>query len=257
MRKIFFIVILIFLVTSACSLGALPTDSIPIAPTVTSGFVVPVATALVTDTPPPGKPSPNPNDRCNNPYYPVVNGATWTYQIQAQQDAPTLATHSISAVDNGSFTLTVRGGESVFTLDGACGEDGVILLDVPGVSATYSGEGGGSTLSTTNDDGVTVPDDIQVGDDWAQTISVVGSSGGEVTLSATIETTYKALGYESVTVPAGTFYALKVEQNGSMTIHGSPSFETHGFIWYAAGIGTVKAGLEGTYISELVSYQIP
>ncbi len=257
MRKIFFMLTLIFLTTSACSLGALPTDSIPITPTPTAGFVVPVATALVTNTPLAIEPSPNPNNRCNNPYYPVVDGATWTYQISVQQDAPTLATHSMTVVDDGSFTLTVQDAESVFTIDGACGEDGVILLDVPGVSATYSDESGGSTLSTTNDDGVTVPDDIQVGDDWSQTISVVGSSGSEVTLSATIETTYKALGYESVTVPAGTFYALKVEQNGSMTIHGSPPFETHGFLWYAQGIGIVKSGLEGTYISELVSYNIP
>lgn len=257
MKKMMAFWLLVFLVTSACSLGALPPDSIPMPPTATSGFAVPVVTAVITETPTPQAAPLNPKDRCNNPYYPVVDGATWTYQIQVQQETPTTATYSMSVVDDGSFTLTVRDVESVFTLDGTCGEDGVILLDVPGVSATYSGEGGGSSLYTTNDDGVTVPNDIQVGDDWSQTISVVGNSDGETTLSATIETTYKALGYEIITVPAGTFYALKVEQNGSMTIHGSPPFDTHGFLWYAQGVGTVKSGLEGTYISELVSYSIP
>jgi hypothetical protein len=163
----------------------------------------------------------------------------------------------MAVVDACSFTLTVQDDTSTFTIDATCGNDGVILLNVPGVSATYSGEGGDSTLSTTNDDGVTVPDDILVGDDWSQAISVVGRSDGEVTLSATIETTYKALGYETVTVPAGTYYALKVEQNGSMTIAGSPAFETHGFIWYADDVGTVKSGLDGTYTSELASYSIP
>lgn len=199
----------------------------------------------------------NSNDPCNNNYYPVVDGATWTYQISVQEEAPITATHSMTLVDDGSFTLTVRSDESTFTLDGTCGDDGVILLNVPGVSATYSSEDGGSTLSTTNVDGVTVPDDIQIGDDWSQTISVVGSSGSEVTLSATIEGTYKALGYETVTVPAGTFYALKIEENGSLSMGGENTFDTHGFIWYAEGVGTVKSGLDGTYTSELVSYNIP
>lgn len=251
-KKIISLTVVLFLL-SAC--GA--PDTIPSIPTATPALDFGITVTQHPDTPEAGNPPTHPNDPCNNPYYPIVNGAQWTYQITVQNDAPTMATHSMTVVDDGSFTLTVRGAESVYTMDGTCGEDGVILLDVPGVSATYSDENGGSTLSTTNDDGVTVPDDIQAGDDWSQTISVVGSSDGDVTLSATIKTTYKALGYESVTVPAGTFNALKVEQNGSMTIHGTPPFETHGFFWYAQGIGVVKSGLDGTYTSELVSYSIP
>ncbi|MCU0484938.1 MAG: hypothetical protein MUC85_02390 [Anaerolineales bacterium] len=218
----------------------------------------------VTEVPPTQTPTPQPsiskNDVCGNQFYPIVDGASWTYSITAQDNPPTLATHSIATVNDGSFTLTVQGMDAngIFTMDGTCGDDGIILMNVPGISATYSSDGGGSTLSTTNDDGMTIPDDIQVGDDWLQKISVVGSSeDGQVNLSATIETTYKAVGYETVTVPAGTFYALKVEQTGSMTMGGTPAFETHGFTWYAQGIGTVKSGLDGTYTSELVSYTIP
>ncbi|PWH17206.1 MAG: hypothetical protein DDG60_02890 [Anaerolineae bacterium] len=256
MRKIL-TTLVVAILTIACSLATIPPDTLPIQPTATSGWIVEANVTQIPDTPLPVEPSPNPNDRCNNPYYPVVNGATWTYQIWLQQEAPTLETYSMSVLDDGTFTLTIQKAESVFAMDGACRDDGVILLDVPGVSATYADGSGSSTLSTTNDDGVTVPDDIQVGDEWSQTISVVASSEGAETLSATMEATYKALGYETVTVPAGTFYALKVEQNGSMTIHGSPPFDTHGFLWYAQGVGTVKSGLEGTYISELVSYSIP
>lgn len=247
--------VILFVVTILVA-GCGPRTSIPARPTPT---VFGESKENVTQNPSlnQGNDQAGSNDPCNNDYYPVVNGATWTYQITVQENAPATATHSMAVVEDGSFTLTVQGDDSTFTLEGTCGDDGVILMNVPGVSATYSGEAGGSTLSTTNDDGVTVPDDIQVDDDWSQTISVVGSSGNEVTLSATIETAYKALGYETVTVPAGTFNALKVEQNGSMIITGSPAFETHGFIWYADGIGTVKSGLDGTYTSELVSYNIP
>lgn len=247
------LLVIVLVLNSAC--GA--PDTILAIPTATQSLDFEISATQNPVATPETAYQPNPNDACNNQYYPIVNGAQWTYQITIQNGAPTTATHSMAVVDDGSFTLTVQDAESIFTLDGTCGDDGVILLNVPGVSVTYSDESGGSTLSTTNDDGVTVPDDIQVGDDWSQTISVVGSSGGEVTLSATIETTYKAIGYETLTVPAGTFNALKVEQNGSMTMQGAPAFETHGFIWYAAGIGTVKSGLDGTYTSELVSYSIP
>ena len=251
-KKITILTTVLFLL-SAC--GA--PDTIPAIPTATQSLDFGISATQNPVATPETAYQPNPNDPCNNQYYPIVNGATWTYQTTVQSNTPTVATHAMSVVDDGSFTVTVQHADSVFTMDGTCGDDGVILMDVPGVSATYSGEGSGSTLSTTNDDGVTVPDDIQVSDDWSQTISVVGSSDGEVTLSATIETTYKALGYEIVTVPAGTFNALKVEQNGSMTITGAPALETHGFIWYAAGVGMVKSGLDGTYTIELVSYSIP
>lgn len=253
MKKIVAVVLVLTVLLSAC--GA--PDTIPAIPTATQQLDLGISATQNPATPETVYQPNNPNDPCNNQYYPIVNGAQWTYRTTSQNDAPTTATHSMTVVDAGSFTLTVQGADSVFTMDGTCGDDGVILLNVPGVSATYSGDSGGSTLSTTNDDGVTVPSDIQIGDDWSQTISVTGSSDGQVTLSATIETTYKALGYESVTVPAGTFYALKVEQTGSMTIHGSPAFDTHGIIWYAEGVGTVKSGLDGTYTSELVSYNIP
>lgn len=244
------------IVAAAFSLAACNLPAPETTPTPTAGFNVPVSVTEIPATPTLPPPPVLQNDRCGNPYYPIVDGATWTYTITTDGSVTT-ATHTMDVVDDGSFTLTVRDGDSVFTLDGTCGDDGVILLDVPGVSATYSDSEGGSTLSTTNDDGVTVPDDVQVGDDWSQTTSVVGSSGGEVTLSATITTSYKALGYEIVTVPAGTFNALKVEQTGSLTIQGSPAFDTHGFIWYAQGVGVVKSGLEGTYMAELVSYNIP
>ena len=241
---------LLALILSSCNL-----PNATVTPTPMGEWQVTVTEIPATETP--NQPVVSAKHKCGNPFYPIVDGASWTYSITAQENAPTTATHSISVVDDGSFTLTVQGDNSIFTLDGSCGDDGIILLDVPGVSATYSGDGSGSTLSTTNDDGVTVPDDIQVGDEWSQTISVVGGSDGQLTLSATIETSYKALGYETVTVPAGTFYALKVEQNGSMTMNGTSAFETHGFIWYAQGIGTVKSGLDDTYTSELVTYSIP
>ncbi len=272
MRNILYFSIVIVLLLSGCARSnqapaPLVTDSIPAPAALPTATPEPSAipteipqaqvTAVTESAPPPADPPQvSPNDECDNPYYPVVNGASWEYNISTG----TQATHSMAVGEDKTFTLTVQGGDSTFTLRGQCTEDGIILMDVPGVSSTYSDNesGGGSTLTTDNVEGVTLPNDVQVGDDWSQKISVTGASGdGEVTLSATIETNYTALGYEQVTVPAGTFYALKVEQNGTMTMNNAGGFDTHGFIWYAQGVGTVKSGLDGTYTAELTAYNIP
>jgi len=58
-----------------------------------------------------------------------------------------------------------------------------------------------------------------------------------------------------VTVPAGTFYALKINQSSNMG-SGTPTEQT---LWYVQGIGVVKTliALEQPLSTELVSYNIP
>lgn len=270
MRKILFLIFILTTFISGCARSnqapaPVATDSAPAnksipalaLPTETPTQIPQVQITAVTQSAPTSESPPplSPNDECDNPFYPVVNGAAWEYAISTG----TQATHTMAISEDKVFTLTVKGDDSTFTLKGQCTKDGIILMDVPGVSSTYSdSERRGSTLTTQNVQGVILPNDVQAGDDWTQIISITGaSSDGEVTLSATIKTSYTALGYEQVTVPAGTFYALKVEQNGTMTMNNTGSFDTHGFIWYAQGVGTVKSGLDGTYTSELTAYNIP
>lgn len=193
------------------------------------------------------------NDECDNPYFPVVNGASWQYNLST--GISTL--HSMTTGSDKTFTITVESEKNEFTLDGSCTDDGIILLDVPGISSTYSGEDGSSTLTTTNDDGVTLPNDVQIGDDWSQTISVTGSSDGNVTLSAQIDSDYKAIGYEIVSTPLGPINALKVENTGSLSMRGEAVMDTHGFIWYGQGIGVVKNTVDDTFEAILDTYNIP
>ena len=196
---------------------------------------------------------PGANDVCDNIYYPIVNGASWTYDLSVGGQA----THTISVNPDRSFTINIQSKDSTVAMDGRCSDEGIVLLDVPGVSTVYNDGEGGSTLTTNAVDGVTLPNDIQLGDDWSQSISVTGKSNdGETTLSAQIDTTYTALAYEQVDTPAGSFYALKVEQAGKMTMDGN-SFDTHGYIWYVQGVGPVKSGIDGTNSAQLAAYSIP
>lgn len=265
MRKITSIIILLVVFLGGCNTPTQMSDqgtaaTQPDSPTAAPTHVeFPV---FVTENPAPTLQAvpDNPNDVCENPYYPVVNGAQWTTRSTIASDGSiSISTQSMEVYEDKSFTLTMTGNSSTFKLDGRCTDDGIILMDVPGISGTFSStDGDGSTMTTENVDGVTLPNDVQIGDDWSQEISLVAkSNSGDTVLSATIETSYVALGYETVTVPAGAFYALKVEQTGSMTMGGGEPFLSHGFIWYAQGIGTVKSGLDGTFMAELTQYSIP
>jgi hypothetical protein len=150
-----------------------------------------------------------------------------------------------------TFTVTVQSGDDTFISEGQCTKAGIVLLDSSIASFNYSGEQGNPLLAIQNVEGVTLPNDVKVGDDWSQTLTV---SGGNV--EGTIETTYNAVGHETVNVPAGTFNALKVEQNGSIQMAGHTS-KSHAFFWYAQNVGVIKSVIDGVVSSELLAYNFP
>ena len=95
--------------------------------------------------------------------------------------------------------------------------------------------------------------------------------GNEAATQGTAVYTFEALSEESVTVPAGTFTAMKVKTDIALdvqiTFQGNTIPSTsdfHMLIWWAPGVGLVKtetnAELSGTGYSETIelqSYNIP
>lgn len=251
MQKIFLVIVVLTVILSACapkSIAPLPVGVIQT--TGDSGSLV-INSTESAPTPASGGVAIE-NDECDNPYYPVVNGAWWQYSITTGASP----IHTMSASADKTFTITIDGGQDIFTIDGSCTDAGIILLEVPGISSTYKGEGGGSTLTTINDDGVTLPNDVQVGDDWSQSISVNADAGAGA-LSAHIETNYKAIGFEVISTPIGPINALKVEQTGTLNMGGEIALDIHGYIWYGQGIGVVKNTVDGSFEATLATYNIP
>jgi hypothetical protein len=245
-KRLIFLVVVQILVS-----GCGPQTSIPANATEQPSLNMPVNVTQNPATEVPAPSGSNENDQCGNPYYPVVNGAEWTYTGPTGQ-----FTHSLATGDNGAFTDTVKSGENTFVIQGLCLEGGDInLLDVPGNSLSYSGGTGKSTMTTTKNEGVTLSGDIQQGDDWSQTIGVEVSAGNKK-MDFTIDSTFTAVGYETVTVPAGTFNALKVEESSDM---GGPE-PTIINLWYVQNVGSIKTEIkmgDQTLVNELVSYNIP
>ena len=208
---------------------------------------------------------------CDNPYLPVVAGATWNYNLTGT--VSDTFTHTILSVESDSFIEQDQFGTGVTRQGQWQCENGNLTALNPtgGSSATVSTEGVSVQFETTAFSGITMPATINPGDTWSQSLTLEGTqtiAGTSYAASNEFTNDCTAIGNESVTVPAGTFDALRVECQTNMNISvaldpnnpiSSPLSSTN-ISWYAEDIGMVKtsttgAGIESTI--ELVSYNIP
>ncbi|HET9911432.1 MAG TPA: hypothetical protein VFQ13_06040 [Anaerolineales bacterium] len=208
---------------------------------------------------------------CDNPYLPIVLGATWNYKLTGP--LPDTFTHTILSMESNSFVEQDVFNAGV-TRQGTwnCENGNLIALDPPGgASANVSTENNVAVDFETKDlSGVTLPAAINVGDTWSQSLTLEGTqtiNGTAYPASNQLTSNCKAIGLESVTVEAGTFDALRVECQTTMKLSlklgDTPTENTinlTGTNWYVRDVGLVKTltigfGVDSTV--ELLSYNIP
>jgi len=210
---------------------------------------------------------------CDNPLYPVVGGATWQYVGANSNSGSFSFVHTFVEIHSDGFTE-----QDVW--DSGLVRSGQWSCQAGNLKAHELGSGAGtvSTASTNfvagsaTSEGVTLPATVYVGDTWTQIIDISGhmempdNTSAEARNQATQNCT--ALGQESVSVPAGTFEAMKIECRVEMTITISlrgldvppTTIASTSTLWYAQGVGLVKsesASEFGTSTLELQSYNIP
>jgi hypothetical protein len=212
---------------------------------------------------------------CANDYYPVIQGATWSYKSTGSPAGDYKFTDTISFVKSEGFTLASDFGELTRTQDWSCTEDGLTALQLAGTSAaTLSSQDLNFTLDIKKVEGVTYPIEMNPGDVWQHLLEFEGKmeiAGAPATAVGNAQTAFKVLGSETVTVPAGTFQTVKVQtdtnivftiqvQGISVPVSSSGTYS----YWYAKGVGWVKAEGQGnitgksfTETIELQSYNIP
>lgn len=207
---------------------------------------------------------------CDNPYMPVILGATWNYSINGP--VPDTYVHSILSIEADGFSEQDVFGTGV-TRQGQwkCENGNLVALNpTGGGSASVNAEGTSVDFQTTALEGVTLPASLNPGDSWSQSLTLEGTqtiNGESFPVSNQVTQACTAVGNESVTVPAGTFDAMrvdcKVDMNITIDMSGSP-FTTpialNNTNWYALKVGLVKtvstgSGLDST--TELTSYLIP
>ena len=139
---------------------------------------------------------------------------------------------------------------------------------------TLNAQGIALDLEINNVSGLTFPKEVAAGDQWQHNLDFYGQvemSGQSGDAQGTAVTRFTAIGAETVTVPAGTFEAMKIQVEPTLDINvGYGGFSlpvtvggTYTY-WFVQDIGWVKASGTGNFAGqslsetiELQSYHIP
>lgn len=198
----------------------------------------------------------------DNAYYPVAEGATWTY---SGSDG-TGFTQSIVAVSADSFTVSMdmdmEGMDGPMEMEFLCDENGILSF-----ANMQSMMPEGVEVEMVSVDGITYPTDWVVGAEWNSEIVMrmeMTMEGMAATSTMTMATDSVILPSESVTVPAGTFDALRVSGDSTVTTITAMmgmevpfSISTKSDTWLAEGVGMVRTLSDDGTTLELVSYSLP
>lgn len=215
-------------------------------------------------------PGPGAKGACANPYMPVLNGATWTYTVTTNVTGPSTSSSAITAVAADSFTLAVKSPQVSWTETWSCNQNGLLQLQNNGgaTGAALAGPDGTVTVTTKSNQGVTVPVAIRPGDTWTQTTVFSMSSSAGVSGTSSTTWTFKAVGTATVTVPAGTFEAMRVDSTAVSAFTFADgkvlNSTSTGSAWWVKSKGMVKgttttnvAATDVSYEQDLQSFQIP
>jgi hypothetical protein len=270
--KTIFSLMLIIIFVTACS----STRPEPPTATATSTTEEPQTTATEPPVPSEGSGMPVAGEGlCANAYYPVREGSTWSYKSTGGPAGEYSFTDTITSVRDDGFTLSTEIGDLTRTQEWTCTAEGLAALQLGGApTAMLNAQNIQLNLDVTNSSGVAFPSQINPGDQWQQDLDVEGNASvanEEAEATGNVQMNFSAVGNESVTVPAGTFDALRLEVGVNLNINASyegitlpVTFSGDYTYWFAEGVGWVKATGAGNVLgasfsetTELQSYSVP
>ncbi len=197
-------------------------------------------------------------------FYPVVLGATWTYDMQGEQ-----FTQTIVDVTPDGYTIEANVADQVVSMDFICQDDGIVQLGMPGLGDM----GVAMDIEILELEGVQFPARFAPGETWTYKMTMamkmsmeMEGMGNMVVDSTSVTSADNRFGDpETVTVPAGTFTALPMysDSNVSLTMSmmgmtlPATDVASTSTTWYVEGVGMVRQESDGSSVMELVSYSIP
>lgn len=213
---------------------------------------------------------------CNNPLYPIRQGASWAYLNSGGPNGTYAYGETISAVRADGFTITSQIANFTRTQEWACETNGLKALELGGgTTANITSQGMTAEFTTSDITGISLPLTISSGQQWQYSLNLQGTipmpTGEHVQSNGTYSTTMQEIGTESVTVPAGTFDAIKIQASSTVEIlvpFGNEQvpmkYSGTSITWYAPGVGFVKSienwdlgSAPYTATTELQTYVIP
>ncbi|HET6596886.1 MAG TPA: hypothetical protein VFG81_14775 [Anaerolineales bacterium] len=261
--------LLITLFLAACSASPVPPTNTQPTEATQNAATEPASEGLASNTPAAEQ------SLCTNVYYPVQQGATWTYKSTGGPAGEYSFIDTINAVRADGFTLSTQIGDLTRTQEWTCTPEGLAALQLGGApAAMLNSQNIELHLDIDNATGLTFPRQISPGSQWQQNMDVTGNVTAfneQAEATGNVQMSFNAVGNESVTVPAGTFEALKVEVDVTLNVNATyegitlpVSFTGDYTYWFAPNVGWVKASGTGSVLgnsftdtTELQSYNIP
>ena len=210
---------------------------------------------------PPPQSSGGGEGECSNDYFPADEGSTWEYTSELGGAGAQERTLTITSTSEDGFTVAIGlAGGATFVIEWSCGNGDLTQL-TPTASLYVSG--GSSTVTNINHSGVTLPADLDAKPSWKESGEWSAGSGG-TTITGGYSSSNTAVGTEVVTVPLGTFEAMRVEATAEGTLNGEATPPCQITQWWAKDTGLVRqettcpvGGQSMMEVLELVSYDSP
>jgi hypothetical protein len=190
------------------------------------------------------QPSTTPESACANPYFPSAAGNRWTYAGSNSYTGNYTRTDTVSQSNGSSFTVDSMAGDVPYSVTYSCSAAGLVASDpvTQYAGALLSSTNAPVTVNLTSNSGTTLPADIQPGDTWQQMADFEASSQ-DLNISGRFVFDYTAVGFDTVSVPFGTFNALRVDATIHIEVsafHVSAGTYTTS-TWMVQDIGVVKS----------------
>jgi len=217
---------------------------------------------------------------CDHPYYPLRQGYRVDYRTSFNDahGVPTSRTYSISVPESTATTAKMvttfpgEGGGTDVTANQSieCGNGVLRTNSFVDIGSRVAGASR-FTTETRHVTGDLLPDHLSVGSAWQSSfdIAIHAESGsaasaiGDMVVSVNMKKT--VLAEESVTVPAGTYQALKVKTETMMLAQGIAATDAPPLVgteWWVKGVGLVKSVIPvgagfGDVVTEATHVNVP
>jgi DUF3108-like len=231
------VLLLSTLVLSSCNLPKRQVNQIstPMPTSTETPTVIPVMPTSTT-TPIPSV--------CDNLYYPNQLSNTWEYAGNNTALGDYVRTDIISNSSSQSFTVESNLSSVTYPVDYNCTPEGLTSVDPiqQYLGALLNTPNSPVNVTLLSNSGITLPAQINPGDSWQQVAEFKGSVNN-TSASGRVVFNYSAVGFENITVPFGTYNALRVDCN--IRIELTPfrilagTYEATN--WMAPNVGIIKS----------------
>jgi len=225
---------------------------------------IPQTQAPTTTTVVMPEPSPTPVQLCRNQYFPSSIGDTWQYSGSNSTIGDYNRTDTVTNTNIDSFSVKTSLSNVTYTLQYNCSSAGLIATDpvTQYAGALLNSPDIPVTVKLSSNTGITLPANVAPGDTWQQTADFEASAQ-DVNLSGGLIFDYTAIGYENVTVPFGSFNALRIDTTIRVEVSAlrvtAGTYKTS--TWLVPNVGVVKSegashvsGIDFTDNMQLTSF---